>query len=222
MTRNYLRVEYDVLIYFHSYYDKTEKSQIEFFSIRLSSNNINDNITQQVATVSRSIFYLHRCPRVSAPVKQSCVDIYTISLVNYMRGIGKFIRNNKMIKRKLEECKCAQHQIRQVQQWQAYLSKRGEDLVEISCCSKIIHPYLSYGVGSSARTPKLLQRKCVNKECDRCGVDRKLKMKECRILGECKQIIDVIEWIHTPRQGKKSVHKRHTFLRLITLRHLMS
>ena len=133
-----------------------------------------------------------------------------------MRAIGKFVRNNDSIKRQLEQCDCTQHQLPQEQQWQSCLSKRGEDLIEMSCCSKVVHSYLSYGVGSSKCTPKLLQWKCVNNECSGCSVEAKLKMTTYTILSECKHVIDVVEWVQTPRQGKKNNGQQNTQLELGT------
>jgi hypothetical protein len=41
-------------------------------------------------------------------------------------------------------------------------------------------------------------------------------MTTCTILSECKHVIDVVEWVHAPRQGKKSNGQQNTQLELGT------
>ena len=47
-----------------------------------------------------------------------------------------------------------------------------------------------------------------------CGVEAKLKMTTCKILSECKHVIDVIEQVYAPRQGKKKNGQQNTQLEL--------
>ena len=56
----------------------------------------------------------------------------------------------------LEGRNCEQHHNAKAEQWQTSLSKRGEDLIEATCCTQVCEQDLSYGVGSFQRTPKLL------------------------------------------------------------------
>ena len=132
--------------------------------------------------------------------------------MHYMRALGKVIQRPDM-KMMLESCSCEEHKKIKSEQWQTYLSSRIEDLVEVSCCKRIEHPYLTYGVGSGARVPKLLQWDCVNNVCTVCGVDNKLQMKKCEILSNSDLVIDVLEWINAPRQGMKK-GKQNTQLEL--------
>ena len=117
------------------------------------------------------------------------------------------------MKMMLESCSCEQQKNIKSEQWQTYLSSRVEDLVEVSCCNRIEHPHLTYGVGSGARVPKLLKWDCVNNVCAVCGVDTKLQMKTCEILSNSELVIDVLEWINAPRQGMKK-GKQNTQLEL--------
>ena len=75
-----------------------------------------------------------------------------------MRCIDKYIRQRSDIKKKLDECQCDQHRnMNKSHTWQNMLCGRVDDFVESSCCPKVSHPLLTYGVGSSKRIPKILQ-----------------------------------------------------------------
>lgn len=163
---------------------------------------------------SRSFFRVNRCLCVSSPVMQSCVDIHTSSVQHYMRALHKTIRNRPIIKSALENCNCEQHKIAKNLHWQTYLNKRVEDLVEVSCCPKLPHPELACGVGSSIRTPKFLRWDCVNNLCNECGVEALLQMSTCKVLGECNDVIPLLEWVHADRQGKNKQGKQNTQLEL--------
>ena len=72
---------------------------------KLDDDRIEEDDDDRVAARDRGViemFYLYRCPFVYAIMKKSRVDIHTSSLAHYMRGIGKFIRNNEIIKRQLQ------------------------------------------------------------------------------------------------------------------------
>ena len=72
---------------------------------------------------SKSFFYHNRCPCVSSPVLQSCVDIYMSKCMHYMQALGKVIRRPD-IKMRLESCSCEHHKKIKSTQWQTYLSSR--------------------------------------------------------------------------------------------------
>ena len=190
---------------------KTIDEQYQMF---LVSDVLQNMTTQepQFHVPSKSFFYHNRCPCVSVPVLQSCVDIRMSKCMHYIRALGKVIRRPDM-KMMLESCSCEQQKNIKSEQWQTYLSSRVEDLVEVSCCNRIEHPHLTYGVGSGARVPKLLKWDCVNNVCAVCGVDTKLQMKTCEILSNSELVIDVLEWINAPRQGMKK-GKQNTQLEL--------
>ena len=127
-------------------------------------------------TPSRTFFYQNRCPFVSAPVLQSCVDIRTSSLTHYMRALAKYIRNNRQVQLSLDMCTCPQHRLANSVQWQNFLNDRHEHLVEYSCCSKVPHRQLAIGIGSGFKIPKLIPWKCVWNNCGNYGIENKLKM----------------------------------------------
>ena len=133
---------------------KTLDEQYQMFLI---SDVLQDMTSQepQFHVPSKSFFYHNRCPCVSSPVLQSCVDINMSKCMHYMRALCKVIRRPDM-KTMLECCGCEQHKKIKTEQWQTYLSSRVEDLVEASCCNRTAHPHLTYGIGSGAGVPKLL------------------------------------------------------------------
>ena len=190
---------------------KTIDEQYQMFLV----SDVLENITTQESQFhvpSKSFFYHNRCPCVSSPVLQSCVDIHMSKCMHYMRALGKFIRRPD-IKMMLECCDCEQHKKIKTEQWQTYMSSRVEDIVELSCCQRAAHPHLKYGIGSGARVPNLLKWDCVNNVCVACGVDTKLQLKTCEILSNSELIINVLEWINAPRQGMKK-GKQNTQLEL--------
>ena len=87
------------------------------------------NICPDFMAPSRSFFISARCPCVSAPVMQSCVDITTSVVIHYMRAIGKFIRNNKDISTKLKQCTCSRHLKPPNELWQSYVNGYAEDFL---------------------------------------------------------------------------------------------
>ena len=50
-TRNYLKIEYDAVVYYHCYWDKIQKHENEK-NTGLNINNLNDNTTHRLLTVS--------------------------------------------------------------------------------------------------------------------------------------------------------------------------
>ena len=153
---------------------------------------------------SRSFFYQNRCPCVSVPVLQSCVDLEKSSLYHIMRALHKFIQTNRSIRDRLDTCNCEQHSLPKKQQWQWYLNKTVSDFIDSTCCARVAHHALTIGIGSSSSVPKLLGFHCVNNECEKCGIEHNLLFSKCKILSECIQEIDLLEWINAPRKGKKN------------------
>ena len=162
---------------------------------------------------SLSFFYHNRCPCVSPPVMQSCVDIIMSTAMHYMWSLNKVSRKRPELKEQLATCNCIQHQKVHTDQWQTYLRRRVDDMVKLSCCNQIPHPNLKYGTGSQSRVPLLLQWKCVRNTCTECGDDCKLTMTICDILSTNTIVINVLEWINAPRQGAKN-GKQNTQLEL--------
>ena len=118
-----------------------------------------------------------------------------------MRAFNKYIRQRQHVREQLAKCNCEQHQLPKHLHWQSYLCKRVEDLVEVSCCPKVFRPTLSCGVGTGKKSPKFLKWNCVNGNCDECSVEALLQMSTCKILFECNEVIDVLEWVLAERQG---------------------
>ena len=85
-------------------------------------------------------------------------------------------------------------------------------MVEATCCPKIAQPSLQYGVGSNAKTPRLLKWKCVNGECNECGIEKLLDMQSCPILMNTHDIMQCIQWQEAPRQGTDHNGKQNTQL----------
>ena len=163
---------------------------------------------------SESFFYHNRCPCVSRPVMQSCVDLRTSQLQHYMRAIGKYIRAHPLVSEKIKQCNCEQHSLT-TKHWQNYVGGTCEDFIESTCCAKMSHPHLAVGVGSTCKVPKLLNRSCVLNECHNCGVEKKLMVSTCPILAKDTQVISVMEWVLAERQGvNKTTGKANTQLEL--------
>ena len=90
-----------------------------------------------------------------------------------MRSLGKYIRNRKDIQLRLNNCTCEQHaNIPTDNTWQRQLCLHVEDFVETTCCTKVPHPHLVYGFGSTRRIPKLFNWDCINDKCNECGVEK--------------------------------------------------
>ena len=54
---------------------------------------------------------------------------------------------------------------------------------------------LGCGIVSSRKIPRLLKWGYVNNTYEECGVDELLQMSTCKVLGECNNIADSLEWI---------------------------
>ena len=172
------------------------------------------NLDPNFLVPSMSFFYLNRCPCVTRPVMQSCVDLRTSQLQHYMRAIGKYIRVHPLIKEKLNRCHCPQHALDK-RHWQSYLSGPVEEFIESTCCAKVAHPHLVVGVGSSSRIPKLLNRRCVMNNCADCGVEKNMMLSTCDILAADTNEVSVMEWVLAERQGvNKNTGKQNTQLEL--------
>ena len=130
---------------------------------------------------------------------QIYIDIYTIGLLHYMRGIRKYINKRKDIREKLDSCDCEQHCEPKEEQWKSYLNCYPEDLIEFSCCPKFPQPIYTYGVGLTKRIPELISWGYVRNECNNCGIQTKLDPFKCKILSDNSDKIEVLEWMYTER-----------------------
>lgn len=74
-------------------------------------------------------------------------------------------------------------------------------------------PLLACGIRSSRKIPRLLKWDCANNTCEECGVDELLQMSTCKVLGECNDIVDCLEWIQADRQSENK-GKQNTQLEL--------
>ena len=59
---------------------------------------------------------------------------------------------------------------------------------------------MSTGAGRRSNCPYCVWD-CVNNVCGTCGADTKTQLKTCKILSKSELVINVLEWISTPRQG---------------------
>jgi len=94
----------------------------------------------------------------------------------------------------------------------ASLNCHHENLIEFSCCPKVPRPTYTYSVGSTKRTPKLLNWGCVRNECNHCGIQDKLDLFKCKILSDNSNEIEVLEWIYTERKGENKDGIKNTQL----------
>ena len=119
---------------------------------------------------SRSFLYRYRCPCVTKPAMQSCVDIIKSTTQHYMRCIAQYVRTNKEIREKLTSEPCI-----------PFLLGHADDFVDPLCCDKLQRPDFVYGVGISRRIPSFIPWKCINNTCDKCGVNKTYKMNACLV-----------------------------------------
>lgn len=150
----------------------TVKEQYQIFK-QSSAVQKFKQINRNFKIPSISFFQKNVCKCVSKLKMHSCVDVISSSVLHHMRALGKFIRNNKRISDKLEDCECQLHtNLPKTQQWQSHLNGRVEEFVESVCCNRKSHPDLAYGAGSSVRIPKLLPWDCANGICGECGIEK--------------------------------------------------
>ena len=57
------------------------------------------------------------------------------------------------------------------------------------------NPLLACGIDGSRKIPRLPKLKCVNNTYEEYNVDGLLQISICKVLGECKDIVDCLEWI---------------------------
>lgn len=77
-----------------------------------------------------------------------CLDITMSTTIHYMRALNKLSRKRRELKEQLATCNCIHHQKLHIDQWQTYLGRRVEDMVELNCCQWIPHPNLKHDTGS--------------------------------------------------------------------------
>ena len=115
------------------------------------------------------------------PKKKSCVDIRLSSLWHCMRTLTNHIRANANLKKIIAECKCESHHKQNSPSWTTILYGTVERLIDSTCCPKITHEPLKYGVGSSLVVPRLIPWRCVHGTCSECGVNKKLCVEKCEV-----------------------------------------
>ena len=147
-------------------------------------------------------FYELCCPCVGRQSRQSCVDLRTSGMQQYMRAISKFLRNNKEMKDALTVVD---------KNWTSLLGGYVEDFIDAAQCDLVAHECLAVGVGSTRRVPKFAKWECAEGKCPTCK--EKLKINECEVLNKCSDKIEVLEWKDAPRQGTKG-GKQNTQLEL--------
>ena len=143
----------------------------------------------------RTFFHQNKCKCVALPTTQSCVDIYVSSLQHYMRALDNFLSANWSFKRQLYRYMCPNHK------WVKLLKGTVESLVKASCFPKKKYEHLTVGVGKNAKNLSFFDWRCVNGECKKCSVDKKLGLTICPIWNNFTLQTNVLEWFEAPRQG---------------------
>ena len=135
----------------------------EQYNLFLNSETVQNYLTlhQSFIVPSRSFFYRRRCPCITNPSLQSCVDIIRSSLKHYISALSRYIHKNKDVKDQLTR-----------ENWLPLLGGDSEEFVYFTCCKRIEHPVLTCGVGSNKKIPKFIQWKCAYGECNECGVKK--------------------------------------------------
>ena len=164
--------------------------------------NFKDNYGDDYIVPSRSFFHKYCCPCVRNPSMQSCVDITTSTMEHYMRALAKYIRNNRALRNGLTNST-----------WLPLLSQPADVFIASTCCNSVPHPILACGIGSHRRIPSFVRWKCINGECNECGVELKHNISGCTALTQCTTDIEVLEWQHIARKGM-SGGKQNTQLEL--------
>ena len=162
------------------------------------------------------MFWNHRCKCGSPPVRQSCVDIITSSVMHYMNALSKFIRNRKDVKERLKNCECQYHLDDNIN-WHNQLNIHMNNFVSLTCCPKIRHFDLAIGCGSTQKIPKLIKPSCVDGTCGRCGVKQFFGTPACLILSTCPDTVEKIEWKLAARQGINKKNKKTHSLKYLFL-----
>ena len=144
---------------------------------------------------SRSFFHVNKCKCVRLPTTQSCVDITVSKLQHYMRAILNFLITNRSFKRKLYYCACPYHD------WEKLLGGTVEGMVNATCCPRSKKEHLCVGVGLSKKEPSFLKWKCVNGECNNCGIEKMLGVRKCELWSKFTADINEFEWVQAVRQG---------------------
>ena len=148
---------------------------------------------------SQSFYYHNKYPCVSSLVLQSCIDILMSVSIHYMRVLGKVFWKSPEIKAMLANCDCEKHKTEKEEHWQTHLSVRVEDMVELRYYVRTLHYHLKYGTGSVTRVTQFLKCDCVNNLCMSYGVENEIQLTMYTVLSKSELIIDVLEWINTPR-----------------------
>lgn len=92
-------------------------------------------------------FFKLRCPCVIAASMQSCVDERISATFHYIRAIKKYIQYNKTIKEKIKD--------KETYSFMQNLNNQVMNLVDATLCTKVSHPALAWGIGSSKNLPIL-------------------------------------------------------------------
>jgi hypothetical protein len=123
--------------------------------------------------ICKEVFRQLICKCVRAPGPQSCVDLHMSQLKHYMSALERAMRNNPVIKRRVDMCdECERHQLERDScggddspvMWETYLSGRPVDLIQSSCCKRKEEPMLCYETGRAP--PRMLRWGCTHTKSD--------------------------------------------------------
>jgi hypothetical protein len=98
--------------------------------------------------------------------------------------------------------------------WEDMLGKRVNEIIRASCCRAEAHPMLRSEIADDS--PKLIPWLCTHGNCDKCGIAKLLKIKECPALSQCDNLVRTQEWKLNLRQGMDKKGNQNTQLELDT------
>lgn len=178
-------------------------------------------------TIGRTIFTQHLCPCIHNPNAESCVDIIESGLLHVMRGIRDAVQYDSTLRSSLADCDCPRHQAYSAAlsqggytdpppMWENLLSGTASSIIKATCCERQPQPFLCKPCTSESDDdnnqvvpPKLIPWKCTGRElredgtlvpqCQSCGIEKKLRIRECPVLSECTKEIKVLQWKEVPR-----------------------
>jgi hypothetical protein len=96
--------------------------------------------------------------------------------------------------------------------WEDLLGKRVNEIIEASCCRREAHPMLRSEM--SENPPKLIPWLCTHGDCDKCGISKILKIKECPALLQCDILVKTQKWKLNLRQGTDKKGDQNTQIEL--------
>jgi hypothetical protein len=182
-------------------------------------------------TICKEVFRLCVCKCVRDPTPESCVDLLFSGLYEYMQAIKQAISTREFVQKRIETCPCERHKNSreksreelvfdddEVIMWEELLTRRPKELIEATCCKKREEPMLCCDVGTDP--PCHIPWACTsvdengNAQCEKCGIEKVLKISSCPALTKCDTPIPLMEWRFAPRAGTNAKGDQNTQIEL--------